>query len=48
MGTARIMAQIAPPITATGNGTPAWMAIKPVVYADVPQKAAWPKDSRPV
>ena len=42
------MATRAPPSTATGNGAPAWTATRPVTYAELPQKAAWPKDSRPV
>jgi hypothetical protein len=48
MGTARTIATTAPPRMATGKGSPAWVAIRPVVYADVPQNAACPNDSRPV
>jgi hypothetical protein len=48
MGTARTAASTAPARTATGNGTPNLLATNPVAYAEVPQKAAWPKDIRPV
>nr|BFE72852.1 hypothetical protein GCM10020092_061530 [Actinoplanes digitatis] len=48
MGTASAAASAAPPSTATGNGSPLWMAISPDAYAALPQKAAWPKESRPV
>ena len=42
------IAKTAPPSTATGNGTPQWVAMRPVQYAEPPQNAACPKLSSPV
>src|SRR5918993_1772831 len=47
-GAASSAAASAPARTASGNGRPRWIAASPVAYADVPQKAACPKDNRPV
>ncbi len=48
MGTASTAANAAPPSTATGNGSPLCSAMRPAAYAEPPQNAACPKDSRPV
>ncbi|OLT15144.1 hypothetical protein BJF79_18755 [Actinomadura sp. CNU-125] len=48
IGSASSAANAAPPRIATGNGRPECRAIRPVAYAEPPQKAACPNDSSPV
>ena len=42
-----IIAAIAPATIATGKGTPKFWAMSPAEYAETPQNAACPNESRP-
>ena len=47
IGSASAIATSVPARTATGKGSPVWIATSPVAYAEDPQKAACPNDSSP-